>query len=124
MVEYLGTRAVVRIIESGGEEICPEGKGGCGQVVKFSAQTPSRFRKKVVANVYWKGKWNRLEVWHLHCYAKAGWVYGRPTTGIKAEDIEILDSVVRASDPRMSAPDLLLVLIDYYKKLNGKMTLG
>lgn len=124
MTEYLGTRAVVRLIESGAEEVCPPGKGGCGQVVKFSAQTPSRFRKKVVANIYWKGKWNRLEVWHLHCYAKAGWVYGFPTTGLKPEDKAILDSVVKTSDPHLTAPQLLLALIAKYKKLNGKLTLG
>jgi hypothetical protein len=45
--------------------------------VKFSAQTPLRYRRRVIANVYWRGVWNRMETWHLPCYVAAGMPYGR-----------------------------------------------
>lgn len=122
MIESLGTRAKVSIIESGADDICPLGKGGCGEIVKFSAQTPSGFRKKVVANIYWQGQWNRLEVWHLHCYAKAGYVYGLPAK-LKPEDKAILDSVIKRAKPTATAPELLLQLIARYRQSNAKLTM-
>jgi hypothetical protein len=31
----------------------------------------------VIANIYWQGRWNRMETWHLPCYVAAGFPYGR-----------------------------------------------
>lgn len=73
----VGTRAHVRAIEAGAEDICPDDRGGCGKTVKFLAQIPLRYRRRVVANIYWQGKWNRIEVWHLLCYVAQGMPYGK-----------------------------------------------
>jgi hypothetical protein len=118
----VGTRSVVRMIEAGGEEICPTGRGGCGERVKFSAQTPSKFRKKVVANIYWQSTWNRIEVWHLHCYGRAGYVYGVPTN-LNPEDKVILDEVI-AEHGKAKATDLLLQFIDRYRRANVTLNLS
>lgn len=69
----LGTRAVVRIIEPGLANFCPD----CDTEVKFRAQVASGLRRKVVANVYYQGKWNRVEHWHLICYIRMGEIHGR-----------------------------------------------
>jgi hypothetical protein len=96
----LGTRAVVRPIEAGSEDIiCPAERGGCGAEVKFQARVPSRFRLRVVANVYWQGRWNRVEQWHLFpCYLTAGMPYGAPVSGIAEELLSLMTDVLGAFD--------------------------
>lgn len=86
----VGTRAVLRPIEPGAEDICPSGYGGCGGWVRFSAQIPLRYRRRVIVNVYWAGRWNRTEVWHLPCYYAAGNPYGR-LEALRPEEAEDLD---------------------------------
>ena len=92
----LGTRAVLRVIEGGLEAWCPP-QGGCGAEVKFQARIPSGSRRCVVANVYWLGKWNRVETWHLPCYVRAGMPHGRPLE-LKDEDLETLLRVLATYD--------------------------
>lgn len=93
VVDSPGTRAVVRAMEAGSEDICPADHGGCGAIVKFVAQTPSRYRLRVIANVYWRGVWNRTEFWHPPCYVAAGMPYGTPDMNpvLLADLIEVLD---------------------------------
>ena len=48
---------------------------GCGFAVKF--QSPRRLNaKQVIANVYKRGVWNRVEHYHFDCYQAAGCPYG------------------------------------------------
>lgn len=68
----LGTRAVLRSVEAGQLERCP----WCDLMVKFRARHRD---KRIVANVYANGKWNRVEVWHDDCYLQAGEPYGAAT---------------------------------------------
>ena len=108
----VGTRAVLRPIEAGIEEVCPDDHGGCGGKVKFSAQVPLRYRRRVIANVYWQGRWNRTETWHLPCYVAAGMPYGRLETlnpqelqdlvGLLEEGIEPTDDQIIARMAQMS----------------------
>lgn len=65
----LGTRAVVRTIEPGNSMACT----GCSQPVKFRA---GKRGKRVIANVYDHGVWDRVEHWHLICYTDAGQPHG------------------------------------------------
>ncbi len=64
-----GTRAVVRTVDAGSSSTCAT----CEQQVKFSAKVK---RYQVIANVYVKGKWNRVEHYHFECYVEAGSPYG------------------------------------------------
>jgi hypothetical protein len=64
-----GTRAVVRTVDAGSATTCVV----CDQQVKFSAKVK---RFQVIANVYVKGTWNRVEHYHLECYVEAGSPHG------------------------------------------------
>lgn len=66
----LGTRAVVRNVDAGSSSIC----ACCGEPVKFSAKVR---RQQVIANVYVKGRWDRVEHYHYECYTSAGEPYGQ-----------------------------------------------
>jgi len=65
----LASRAVTRPIEAGNSAIC----AGCGDPVKFVAKARGL---QVIANVYVKGVWDRVEHYHLECYLEAGEPYG------------------------------------------------
>ena len=65
----LASRAVARPIEAGNSAIC----ASCGEPVKFVAKARG---SQVIANVYEKGVWNRVEHYHLECYEAAGEPYG------------------------------------------------
>lgn len=66
-----GTRAVLRSIDAGSSAMC----ASCGQQVKFSAKVK---RQQVICNVYLKGKWDRVEHYHLECYLEVGSPHGEP----------------------------------------------
>lgn len=66
------SRAVERSIEPGNSAVCPV----CGETVKFKARTQGR---QVIANIYVNGSWDRVEHYHVDCYAQAGEPYGEPT---------------------------------------------
>ena len=65
----LRSRAVARPIEAGNSAVC----ASCGLAVKFVARAKGH---QVIANVYEKGIWNRVEHYHLECYLQAGEPYG------------------------------------------------
>ncbi len=67
----LGSRAVVRTVEPGTCAVCAH----CDEPVKFAARAQHR---QVIANVYVKGTWNRVEHFHAACYNKAKQPYGPP----------------------------------------------
>jgi hypothetical protein len=96
---HLGTRTTVRPIEAGLEDVvCPEDRGGCGKEVKFLARIPSRFRLRVIANVYFHGQWNRTETFHLFpCYLAAGMPYGRPDN-LADDHLALMCDVLAAND--------------------------
>jgi len=83
----LGTRVTLKEIGAGLDEIyCPRSHGGCGEEVRFNIQIPRPFRRQVVCNIYWNGRWNRVEQFHLLCYLNAGEPYGS-LVGFKDEEI-------------------------------------
>lgn len=118
----LGTRAVLRNIEAGLEARCPDTGGGCGQEVKFLARIPSRFRRRVVCNVYWLGKWNRVEQWHLACYVRAGMPHGRPPE-LNDDDLATIQTVMNSHENPWDVDpvDLLDELVDLYRKRRSNM---
>ncbi len=63
------SRAVLRDVEAGSTVDCSH----CGERVKFQAKMRNR---QVIANVYVKGVWNRVEHYHAECYDKAGKPHG------------------------------------------------
>lgn len=63
------SRAVMRVVEPGTTAICAR----CGNPVKFAARAQHR---QVIANVYVKGIWNRVEHFHAECYVEASEPYG------------------------------------------------
>jgi hypothetical protein len=65
----LSSRAVLRLVEAGSDAVC----AGCGAQVKFAARSKAR---KVIANVYAAGRWDRVEHFHEECYLQAGEPYG------------------------------------------------
>jgi hypothetical protein len=65
----LKSRAVIRTIEPGTCAVCAH----CDEPVKFTARSQHR---QVIANVYVKGTWNRVEHYHAECYSKAREPYG------------------------------------------------
>ena len=65
------SRAVVRFIEAGNDAVCEY----CRSPVKFAARVRGR---QVIANVYFDGRWVRVEHFHEACYAQAGEPCGRP----------------------------------------------
>lgn len=67
----LGTRAVVRYVEPGHDDICV----GCVKPIKWRA---AKKQREVIANVYSGKRWDRVEHWHEACYADAGSPHGAP----------------------------------------------
>lgn len=65
----LRSRAVSRPIEAGNSAMCAV----CDAPVKFVARMRAN---QVIANVYERGVWNRVEHYHLECYHVAGEPYG------------------------------------------------
>lgn len=63
------SRAVLRVIEAGTLERCPQ----CRDMVRFVAKKKLR---QVIANVYVDGKWHHKEHYHDGCYIDAGEPYG------------------------------------------------
>ncbi len=63
------SRAVERLIEPGNSASCTY----CKAPVKFAARAQLR---QVIANVYVKGIWARVEHYHAPCYVEAGEPYG------------------------------------------------
>ena len=63
------SRAVVRPVEAGNAAVCAL----CDAPVKFAARNKAF---QVIANVYEKGVWNRVEHYHFECYEAAGEPYG------------------------------------------------
>ncbi len=76
----LATRTAIKIIEAGRDEdvLCPADKWGCGNPVRFTVRVPLGLRKEVIVNIYHRGKWVRVEHFHLACYIRAFMPYGRP----------------------------------------------
>ncbi len=66
------SRAVERLVEPGNSASCKH----CGAPVKFAARAQLR---QVIANVYVKDTWARVEHFHAPCYVEAGEPYG-PTS--------------------------------------------
>lgn len=110
------TRAVLRMIEAGLDEICPADRGGCGKKVSFSAQVPSKLRRRVIANIHFHGRWNRTEQWHIWpCYLIAGMPYGYPQ-GLKPEDHQTMVAVLEDLGADAPYDQLLEELIARYKQ--------
>jgi hypothetical protein len=65
------SRAVLRTVEPGSTAVCAR----CQAPVKFSARSQLR---QVIANVYVKGRWDRVEHFHAECYEEADCPYGDP----------------------------------------------
>ncbi|MEZ5410908.1 MAG: hypothetical protein R2761_22960 [Acidimicrobiales bacterium] len=63
------SRAVVRLIEAGCVAECPV----CGERVKYRARHRDQ---QVICNVYDKGRWQRVEQYHLDCYTAADCPHG------------------------------------------------
>lgn len=61
----LKSRALIRRITAGNWMRCTE----CGETLKFRA---GRRQVQVIANVYVRSKWRRVEHYHTDCYVKAG----------------------------------------------------
>jgi hypothetical protein len=65
------SRAVERLVEPGSSVLC----ASCGDPVKFTAKIRTL---QVIANVYVKGTWDRVEHYHADCYHSLGEPYGQP----------------------------------------------
>lgn len=63
------SRAVLRLIEAGCVAECPV----CSDRVKYRARHRDQ---QVICNVYDKGRWQRVEQYHLDCYLAADSPYG------------------------------------------------
>ena len=63
------SRAVLRLIEAGCVAECPI----CGERVKYRARHRDQ---QVICNVYEDGRWQRVEQYHVDCYAGAGLPHG------------------------------------------------
>lgn len=68
------SRAVIKLIEAGSAAECPH----CGERVKFRARHRDQ---QVICNVYDDGVWQRVEQYHLECYADADSPHGEATKG-------------------------------------------
>lgn len=66
----LGSRAVIRIIDPGNTQPCDH----CGLLVKYRARAKT---KRIIANVYVDGEWDRVEHFHVDCYEAIGQPYGK-----------------------------------------------
>lgn len=71
-----GTRAVLRQIEPGLDEPCAH----CGLRIGFRARHRAQW---VIANVYKRRRWDRVEHFHHACYTAAGEPHG-PIDATKA----------------------------------------
>jgi hypothetical protein len=67
----LASRAVARPVEAGSDAVCVY----CSEQIRFSARLKAR---KVIANVYVDGRWDRVEQFHEDCYERSGQAYGAP----------------------------------------------
>jgi len=65
------SRAVIRSIDAGNSAYCAH----CDELIKFRAKVRAQ---QVICNVYVKGKWDRVEHYHLECYDLAGTPFGTP----------------------------------------------
>ncbi len=65
------SRAVIRSIDAGNSAYCAH----CDELIKFRAKVRAQ---QVICNVYVKGKWDRVEHFHLECYTLAGSPFGTP----------------------------------------------
>lgn len=63
----LGTRAVVRLVPTFSSLVlvCKH----CGEIIRGEPRKKIRY---VVANIYRRRRWVRVESYHLGCYEKAG----------------------------------------------------
>lgn len=59
----------MRLVEAGSNAVC----AGCDSQIKFTARAKAR---KVIANVYVAGRWDRVDQFHEECYRQAGEPYG------------------------------------------------
>ena len=58
----LNTRAVIRVVQPVIHDRC----AACTEMIRFHG---TRFvTRRVIANVYQDGKWDRVEVFHDECY--------------------------------------------------------
>ena len=87
-----GTRAAVRTIDAGSSAMCEH----CDQQVKFSAKVK---RYQVICNVYVKGRWDRVEHFHLECYEETGSPYGE----VDASSVPAPRRVVQAREAAAAA---------------------
>lgn len=60
---------MLRPVEAGSDAVCTY----CGVQVKFTARLKGR---KIIANVYVDGRWDRVEQFHEGCYERSGEPYG------------------------------------------------
>ncbi len=65
------SRAVIRSIDAGNSAYCAH----CDELIKFRAKVRAQ---QVICNVYVKGKWDRVEHYHLECYTLADSPFGIP----------------------------------------------
>lgn len=86
------SRARLRTINPGqdGWEPCKV----CGDMVVFLAKVPSKLRKRIVANVYVEGRWDRVEIFHTVCYLAAGAPYGAPED-MSPEDVDGMRAILK-----------------------------
>lgn len=108
----MNTRAVIRPIMGGidRQEPCT----GCGRAVMFVSQVPSRWRKRIIANVYAGERWDRVEIWHIVCYARNELPHGAPE-GINRSDLEQLVDIA-TSHPTWNERLILIALAERYRK--------
>jgi hypothetical protein len=72
----VNSRAVLRVVEPGQTTKCT----ACAQPVKWSAKG-NRRQRRVIANVYEHGRWDRVEIFHPACYSDLGEPYGPAMAG-------------------------------------------
>lgn len=68
----LGTRALTRRIIQGSNINCP----GCDEIVLYRPWKGTEYQ--ILCNVYWRGRWHRVEHWHPDYYLDAGQPHGEP----------------------------------------------
>jgi hypothetical protein len=81
----LGTRAVERLVPAGTMLNCKH----CDKAIKFAARVRN---KQVIANVYKRSKWDRIEHFHPECYLDAGNPHGEV-------DISQSDALIKQRRP-------------------------
>lgn len=69
------SRAALRLVQPSTD--CPEAQcASCGERIIFSARNRPQV---VIANVYVRGRWDRIEHFHPDCYENAEQPYGEPS---------------------------------------------